>query len=90
MKLNFKLNKKKIITSVYLIILIVNIVFIYYIYSFINENVYKIIYLDEEHLISQTNFEDTNINMNKFEAVKEFMTEKKKVNKINNLNNIFN
>ncbi len=90
MKLNFKLNKKKIITYFYLIILIVNIVFIYYIYSFINENVYKIIYLDEEHLISQTNFEDTNINMNKFEAVKEFMTEKKKVNKINNLNNIFN
>jgi len=89
MKINFKINQKNIIFLSILVTLIGNLILIFFIVSFLYENVYQIIYLDENYILSQSNYKEDDINMNKFKSAEEFITDKNKVNKIESLNNIF-
>ena len=73
-----KIKPKFIFKLVYLVIIIANIYIVYYLYNFLNENVYETFALNENFLSAQVKNNSEGINKDGFEIVN------------NNLNNKLN
>lgn len=85
-KLKFTLNN--ILLYTYIIIFIINILVIFFLYSFINKNIVNTIYITEDTLLNQTNLIPENINSNKFENIINSLEKKSNYEKLE-LDNFF-
>jgi len=88
--MKLKISYKNYIKIIYGIIIIINIFTIFYIYNFTKKNIYGAIAIDEAIIASrvQKNIED--ININRFNNIILKLEEKSKLEKIENIKNIFN
>ena len=88
--MKLKISYKNNIKIIYGVIIIINIFGIFYTYNFTKKNIYGAIVVDEVVIASrvQKNIED--ININKFDNIILKLEEKSKLEKIENIKNIFN
>lgn len=70
-------------------ILILNIVVLFYIYSFYNKNVYGSIVVDENYILEQSKQSSGDINLKKFQATLDKLSEKKELKKSPSVSNFF-
>ena len=87
--MKLKISYKNNLRAIYGIIIIINIFIITYTYNFAKKNIYGAIAVDEDIIASrvQKNIED--INMDKFNNIILKLEKKSKLEKIENIKNIF-
>ncbi|OGF25514.1 hypothetical protein A2331_01450 [Candidatus Falkowbacteria bacterium RIFOXYB2_FULL_34_18] len=82
-----QINKKNIFRIFYLVIIIINIVFLFFLKSFIEEHVYSAMVLDSNYLLQ--NKKTNLIDEKRFENALENLKQKKTAEKLN-IKDIFN
>ncbi len=87
MKINLKFTDKRIFKAIYVLIVAVNIIVLFFTYSFLNKNLYGSFVIDEDYLGNRTSASDLNINI--FNSVIEKIEKKSQKNDVNGVKNIF-
>ena len=88
MNFNIKFITKNIYRSVIILIIIANIFILYFLYMFGKPNVIDIIYLDKPEIIAQASLVKTEINLKRYENLKNKINNRLK-KKPENIDNIF-
>ena len=89
MKLDIKISNKKIFQIIYVVVILINFVSLFFMYSFINEYVYNAFVVDQNYLLSQSHASTNNINMVQFNKVIKNIDQKSEKNNIGSINDIF-
>ena len=89
MALKIKLTAKNVLRILYGIIILANIIILFFLYIFIDKNVYKTFVLDKDFLLSQTQQKTEDLNVKKFEAIINKIEQKSEKKSIDNINNLF-
>ena len=89
MKFKIKFSHKNIIRYFYILIMLVNLVTLFYLYSFMKKHVYHTIAPEEDITITRSSTYAGDIDMKKFEEVIEQIEKKSQGNSLDNINNIF-
>lgn len=88
MKLKIKFTYKNIIHYFYILIILVNLITLFFLSSFIKKYIYFTIAPEKELSTAQGRTSE-DINMNKFENIVEQLEKKSLPNNVDNINNIF-
>lgn len=89
MNLKIKFTYKNIIHYFYILIILVNLITLFYLSSFIKKYIYFTIAPEKDLSITQGRTSSEDINMNKFENIVEQLEKKSQPNNVDNINNIF-
>ncbi|MCD4761595.1 hypothetical protein K8R32_01410 [bacterium] len=84
------LTPKKIFQYTYILIILINFVCIYYLYTFTNKFVYQTFFTNREYLISQGSKSSDDINLNKFDTIINKINKKSLIDKSEKIPDIFN
>lgn len=85
--IKIKMNKKNIFKIIYTVLLLINIIILFFFISFIRDNVYGAIIMDENYLLQNKKVDSVNIK--KFEETLHKIEEKKQEADTSQIKNIF-
>lgn len=87
-KISLNLKRKSIFNYLFIALIILNIVFLFWLYSFMKKNIYGAFFPDEELLTAPAG-NAGNIDMQKFNTIIDDIKAKSMPNRLEKLNNIF-
>ena len=90
MKYKFKFTTRKIFKIIFILLFCVNLVTLFYSYTFIKSQVFSTMFMSREELLKQSNIKVEDIDLDKFNKVIEKIDNKQKLEDIKNINPIFN
>ncbi len=90
MKFKIKFNHKNIIRYFYILIILINLVTLFYIYSFMKKHVYGTIVPKNDEAITRSSTYAGDVDIKKFEKVVEQIEKKSQLNSLDNIKDIFN